>query len=235
MSFLIIIFFSLYAFLEALSLLPRVAGSFVNSNSIGYSFSIMINTVKRVFMVAYPPLLGWMVIQGEDIFRTIYLSYFFGFIFQIIAFVFRGVIISKFAEIIYFYSSGCTLFSALVKSFGVHGMNFKNLLLHENYYFDVKLTLSSMWIYFVYGSSLFFVNILGLVFSEKSAVIYQSIGLVNALGTILMSFFLDPRLSRNFDKNIAITKTINSVALGQILAMIFLGPFLIHFLSVVLK
>lgn len=73
----VIIFFAFYVLLDCIAVVPRIAGSILGKNSLGYSFSNIASTIKRIFVVAYPPLLGWLSINGEDIYSVIYLSYFF--------------------------------------------------------------------------------------------------------------------------------------------------------------
>ena len=82
--------------------------------------------------------------------------------------------------------------------------------------------------------SLFFINILGAKFSDQSAVIYQLVGIINALGTLLMSFYLDPRISRNFDHQENVMVSNDSVVAGQLVALSILGPGSIFLLSMIL-
>jgi hypothetical protein len=89
-------------------------------------------------------------------------------------------------------------------------------------------------VYFIYGSSLFFINILGAEFQEQSAVIYQLVGIINALGTLLMSFYLDPKISRNFDQKESIMESNDSVVAGQLLALAVWGPLSIALCSLIL-
>ena len=45
--------FAAFVLLDAVSLFPRQAGASLRRNALGYSFLVMINTTKRVFIVSY--------------------------------------------------------------------------------------------------------------------------------------------------------------------------------------
>jgi len=92
-AILVILLFSLYALWDAMALLPRVAGAHLNQNGLGYTFSMMVRTLKRVFVVSYPLLLGWIALQGESLYPTIFASYFFGALAVAFISVFKNPII----------------------------------------------------------------------------------------------------------------------------------------------
>jgi hypothetical protein len=230
--FIIVALFSAYVIFECLSVLPRVAGAIIGSNALGYTFSVMMGTIKRVFIVSYPPLLGWLAMSGESLYSVIFASYFFGGIGATVVILIRNRLVGGFIGVLRNYSSGANLFH----SFSLFKIGFRDpedpspdgdSLKQGQNIICIKLAFSSAWIYFVYGSSLFFINLIGSIYSDYSAIIYQSIGIVNALGTLLMSFFLDPKISRNFDRKMNIKLTMNSILTGQIVSVVVLGPIFI--------
>lgn len=234
-SALVIFLFVLYAILDAIALLPRVAGSLLEKNGLGYTFSLMVQTLKRVFVVSYPPLLGWVALQGGSLYPIIYAAYFFGGVSIVLVSVFKYPIIRCFVHLIDGYSISGSIFFAVFK----HKFSEKKFFVDKgsfdlNFKLNRSLVYSSSWVYFVYGSSLFLINILGAKFSDQSAVIYQLVGVINALGTLLMSFYLDPKISRNFDhqKNVMVSN--DSVVAGQLVALSILGPGSIFLLSMIL-
>jgi hypothetical protein len=224
LSLIVVALFGLYALLDALALLPRVAGSHLGMNGLGYTFSVMVQTVKRVFVVSYPPLLGWISISGGELYSTIYWSYFVGVVALLIVFTFRFALIRYFMVLIDAYSMSGSLWGTACSN------KPKNIQIEEsmganfNFKIDKKLVLSSSWVFFVYGSALFFINLFGAKFQEHSAVIYQLVGIINALGTLLMSFYLDPKISRNFDHRADVMQSNDSVMMGQLIALALLGP-----------
>jgi hypothetical protein len=234
-AILVILLFSLYALLDAIALLPRVAGAYLNQNGLGYTFSMMVHTLKRVFVVSYPPLLGWIALQGESLYPTIFASYFFGALTVALVSVFKYPIIQYFVHLIQGYSVGGSLFFAVFK----HPYTPHECVKGKgpvNFSFALKgsLVYSSSWVYFIYGSALFFINVFGAKFEDQSAVIYQLVGIINALGTLLMSFYLDPKISRNFDQKENIIQSNDSVVAGQLLALAVLGPVSMLLFSLIL-
>lgn len=206
--------------------MPRVAGSILGSNGLGYTFSVMVSTLKRIFVVSYPPLLGWLSSNGESLYSVIFISYFSGVCALVFVVFFRLSLIRFFVRVIYDYSRGRSFISIFFD--GPRSQFRKDLpKVSGTRIFDVNLMLiiSSSWVFFIYGSSLFFINLFGSMNQDKSAVIYQLVGLVNALGTLFMSFFLDPKLSKNFDNKDNVFSTYNSVVIGQFLALGVVGPF----------
>lgn len=230
----VIIFFAFYVLLDCIAVVPRIAGSILGKNSLGYSFSNIASTIKRIFVVAYPPLLGWLSINGEDIYSVIYLSYFFS-AFGIAAVYFsRKKLTIFFIDYINRYSSS----GNIIKSFfGV--LVDKESKVHESFSsskgIDWHLVGIGSWVYFIYGSSLFFVNIIGHHFSNYAPIVYQTIGLINALGTIVFSFVLDPKISRVLDSKGNIVILHNSLLLSQMINVCLLGPVAILTFSFVLN
>lgn len=231
----VILLFSLYALLDAIALLPRVAGAILNKNGLGYTFSIMVHTLKRVFVVSYPPLLGWIALQGEGLYPTIFYSYFFGALTVALVSIFKYPIIHYFIHLIQGYAVGGSVFYAFFKHrFSSHESMANKKVVDFSFQLNRTLIYSSSWVYFVYGSALFFINIFGAEFQDHSAVIYQLVGIINALGTVLMSFYLDPKISRNFDQNEHIMESNDSVVAGQLLALVVWGPVSLLLVSLIL-
>jgi len=224
LSFFVVALFGLYALLDALALLPRVAGSHLGMNGLGYTFSVMVQTVKRVFVVSYPPLLGWISISGGELYSTIYWSYFVGVVALLIVFTFRFALIRYFMILIDAYSISGSLWGAVSSKKSKSGYLEEVIEANYNFRIDKRLVFSSSWVFFVYGSALFFINLFGAKFQEHSAVIYQLVGIINALGTLLMSFYLDPKISRNFDHRSNVMQSNDSVMVGQLVALAILGP-----------
>ena len=234
-SSLVILLFSLYALFDAIALLPRVAGSILNKNGLGYTFSIMVHTLKRVFVVSYPPLLGWIALPGEGLYPTIFWSYFWGALVVALVSIFKYPIIGYFIHLIQGYAIGGSVFYAVFKHpFRLHESMASKGWVDFSFKFDQSLIYSSSWVYFIYGSSLFFINIFGAEFQDHSAVIYQLVGIINALGTLLMSFYLDPKISRNFDQKENIMESNDSVVAGQLLALVVWGPASLFLFSLIL-
>lgn len=209
-------------------MVPRISGSLIDKNAIGYSVSVMVGTIKRVFVVLYPPMLGWLSVHDVESFRlSFFICYFFALIALFLVFLLRRRMIIFFVDFIASYNLSHGFFRSMAAAFyGVH---------KEKVSFgdsaggvDVGLVFLSAWIYFIYGSSLFLVNILGFLYGSYSAIIYQMVGVVSALGTLVFAFVLDPKLARISEAGSGMLVAHNSLLLGQFLSMGFLGPAMIY-------
>ena len=71
------ILYSGFIALDVCSIFPRVSGSLNGKNGIGYTFQVMTNTLKRIFVVLYPPALGAVALSGSitDVFFAVMCSY----------------------------------------------------------------------------------------------------------------------------------------------------------------
>lgn len=229
-----VVSYSLFVFLNAVSILPRIAGSQVENNALGYSFSQMVSTIKRVFIFIYPPLLGWITLKNgiETLITTILFSYLISLFFIFLSYLMRFFFIRYFIILIKKYSEGYSLIKSIAYAFykenastSLHHIH----LLKEKSSNGVsgKIFYTSAWVFLANGSSLFIINILGAIYSDKAAIVYQLVGIVNALGTIVMAFFLDPMLSRIFEGNKEHLLVYKSLTLAQFINSILLGPLII--------
>ena len=143
-SSLVILLFSLYALFDAIALLPRVAGSILNKNGLGYTFSIMVHTLKRVFVVSYPPVLGWIALQGEGLYPTIFWSYFWGALVVALVSIFKYPIIGYFIHLIQGYAIGGSVCYAVFKHpFRLHESMASKGWVDFSFKFDQSLIYSS--------------------------------------------------------------------------------------------
>lgn len=101
--------------------------------------------------------------------------------------------------------------------------------------FDGRILALATWVFAFYSASIFSINILGEYFSEYSSIIYQLVGFVNAFGTLVWAFFLDPALSRRFDASRDVLGAYNSLLIASWLANIVFAPLLILGIVALLK
>ena len=232
LSVLVVTLFFMYTLLDCISVVPRISGAVLEKNAISYSVTIMINTLKRVFIVSYPPILGWLSIGSPEVLvPTIFFSYAFAGAAVLIVFLVREKLILYFCSLISTYSESGNLVKSLIKA--VSGCkNYVGVVSSDKFYMgvDKSLVYLSSWVYLVYGSSLFVINIVGFVYSDYSAVVYQLVGLVSALGTLVFAFILDPKISRFVEMKTKVVDSHNSLLLGQLISVVLLGPLLIFFL-----
>lgn len=245
-TILVIALFSSFVFLDVLSIFPRASGSIVKLNGISYSFQVIVNTFKRIFIVSYPPLIGLIIIYGDlaDLIKTVFLSCLFAIIPLFLCIFLRRKILKYFCYFLVSYNkTGWLLRSAILvgrKDNSVEEINFFDKILDEKFIslksknINLPILFLASWIYLFYGSSMFVINLIAYRFADFSSVVLQLTGLINALGTFVMAFFLDPKLSRIFEHGVSLSSTINSLLLAHILNICLLTPIFITTVIVVL-
>lgn len=230
-ALLISFIYGTYIFFEVISILPRISGSILSKNALGYSFQNMINTVKRIFIVLYPPFLGYLVSIGdvENIIKSIYLSYIFGIFAIIIGILMKNRIILFFKKLIESYEKSGRLITAIASGFE---RSSKHKYTLANYPISFRsasyhIAFFIAFIYTVYGSTIFLINLLSLYFIEFSAIILQLNGLISASATLLLAFLIDPKFSRLFESKKSSEIILSSIFMGHILHIFIFGPLLL--------
>ena len=100
---------------------------------------------------------------------------------------------------------------------------------------DPKLFLSALWIYFFFGSVYFLINIAGYTFKDYSTVVLQLTGIINATGTLILAFYLDPLLARIFERERdRADLALKSVLLAQVVNYGIVSPVVFYSLSLFL-
>lgn len=237
----VIAVFMAYVLLDCVSYLPRIAGSIVGSNAVGYSFNLIINSFKRIFAVLYPPMLGILsiYITTREIYNTIIVCYILSFPVVIIVYMLRIRIISTFACAIRDYTSSGRLFISIFRAISQIRMESPDSeVLVKSGALGGRMGRRIIWsgtvIFSAYSSSLFIINIIGSAYSQYGSIVYQLVGLVNGIGTILLAFYLDPMLSRFYESKGSLLGVTNSIFVAQTLSILIVGPFLVSIIYYIL-
>jgi hypothetical protein len=237
--------YAAFVALDLVSLFPRMAGSLIKKNGIGYSFQVMTATFRRVFIVIYPPLLGFISIDGSlnTLFQVVLISYGTAVFSLIAIFLLKNRILSFFCASLDEFSENGKLSRAFAVGFRdaykwadvAQGVFLdKSRPSSEKITFDKTIVLTAAWIYFFYSSSPFLINVLGLKFSEYSNIILQLTGLSNAIGTIALAFFLDPKLSRIYEQQSDLPVASRSLFLAHVISLCVVGPIFFFALSIIM-
>tara|TARA_R110000772_G_scaffold46813_9_gene106930 strand:+ start:11722 stop:12294 length:573 start_codon:yes stop_codon:yes gene_type:complete len=183
-------------------------------------------------MIALLPLLGLVVDMGtdKDAFEiTAHLSLLMATLFGVIPLIFSNKIISYYCSVINKYQLG----GSFIKSFLVP---FKNLTSDKRPSFTQIIRnknsratlLQSNFVYLIYSTGIFVSFYMALIFNEYRASISQMSGVVNAFGAVLLTFVVEPRISRSIDtKSNEATEMIFALFWGRILATAFSGQCLL--------
>lgn len=237
--------YSLSVFLEAASAIGRPAGSVSGRNSMGYTTTVLINTFKRVFMVLYPPVIGVIAALGgaDAVVYTVYLCFLSSLIPMYLASRFRESILLGLVQFIIVFSRGRSFIVAA--STWVRKRRYLRTaatLMIEDYrksnprrrmleQVDTKILWLASWVLSFYSIAIFAINIAGAYFPHYGAIIYQLVGIVNALGTLVWAFILDPMLSRRFDSVSDVLGVRDSVLLANWVSNSLMAPFFIFILD----
>jgi hypothetical protein len=209
----------------------------MSRNAFGAAIEKMMNTLKRMMIFFYPPILGYFVIKNDlnSIMVSIAISYFLGTTALVLLIIKRHSFLLYFCLVTKKFTRG----SGIIKSFlgnkdEVNFVEAERFFLSVNPSFKIarisdvvrypRLTLTASWIYFVFGASIFSVNILALAFAQYAPVILQCLGLINGLGTVVLAFLVDPIVSRHLDAERQLDEVALSLLVAQLLACVAIAP-----------
>lgn len=223
-----------YVFFDLVSINARAAGAAFNRNALGYSLAVMVNTVKRIFMVLYPPVLGVIALLGgvDEVVTSIFACYLFSVfpLFLIVKWR-RNVMVRCSIFLLHYSRTGRfvrSAFQAMRTKSGLRqyvdgriGKAYFRKSMAKN--FSCSIAFTATWVYVFYSSALFIVNLVGVIHAEYGPIVYQLVGLVNALGTIVFAFVLDPKISRMLEGREMLGLALNSQIFGNGVSLM-LGP-----------
>lgn len=223
-------FFSGYIFFDAMAVLARAAAASASLNAFGAAIEKIMNTLKRLSIFTFPPALGYFVyIQDLNaLFNSIFFAYTSGGVVLLGVLFFRNFFIAYFIGVAMAFDSGSGIFKAflsrsmyvktdhakLTTSFFEIGLR---TLLRDHF----GLFLLASWVYFVFGASIFLINLIALRFIEFAPIVLQALGLLNGLGTLVLAFFVDPKVSRFLDKRFKLNEMVLIIILAQLIGVWF--------------
>lgn len=244
------LFYSSSVYLELVSALSRPAGALIGKNSMGYTTHGLISTFKRIFMVLYPPCIGIVATIGDvsDVYLSIYICFIASIAGLILSTLTRRRLLSLQLRFIHYFSSGNSfinsLYLCLTQEDYQIDAEIDRIQNRESFEFNIFFQLKHIdwsvcflccYVISFYSIAIFAINIIALHFSQYDSILYQLVGIVNAFGTLIWAFVLDPKLSRRFDHCERVMEVSESIFLGNWLAHLVLAPFLITCLILVLE
>lgn len=240
--FLIVIaLFSLVHLIEVSAFFSRLSGVLSGYTALGYALQNSVFMLTRVFTMALLPLLGFIVDSKSSSVQYI------GMVsLSLLSASFLGGVVIMFRERVV-YS-----FSKVIDLYNERGGFLKSLVYFPLFLFDGKVELGKLalfsilrnsffwggfFVFGVYSISVFMSFWFGLVFYEYRATISQLSGVTNALATVLLTFYIEPRISSMIDKDKAASAgTISVLMAGRVAGTMFLGVvFLLSYFALYLK
>lgn len=205
--YLIVFLFACIQVVEFSAVLARLAGMASQKNMVGYSIQQSFLVGTRLFQVVMLPLLGLMVDSGvtEGFFRTIsHLSLFIAALFCLMALGLRIQIVAYFISVIETYSQSQNFVKSFLRRQRARGIAPQEMPKLPGIFTTPaarKIFSQSSFVYAIYSMGLFLSFYFAILFPEYRASISQSSGIVNSLGAIILTFYIEPRISHSIDKN----------------------------------
>lgn len=220
---LVIVCFSCIHIIEVLSFMARIAGVKENTKSLAYSLQNAIFMLTRFFMMALLPILGLLIDKGIN--KTSYLimilcSLLGAAFFSFLVFVLRDKVINAFSLIIKNIVRGRSIFKEIIL-FPLYFFSNK----HNNYKkkpvnINKSVFFSSGIVFCIYSLSVFMVFFIALFFPDYRTMISQLSGVTNAFATVLLTFIIEPKISKSIDLN-EDTEQSENMLLSLVLGRIF--------------
>lgn len=223
--------FAIIHFLEFSAITARLAGIKAKSHMLGYSIQQAVYVATRLFIVLLLPMLGFVVDRKVEAaqFQTMALFALFGAAaLSFLAFALQRRLVTYYTEVINRYSKG----GGFVKAFwGSSSSNSHResiwliiksaMLIHEGR----SIALQSAIVFSIYSTGIFISFYTALQYFEYRASISQLSGIINSVGTVLLTFFIEPRISRGIDAERADAELlVQSLLIGRWIGVAIMGP-----------
>lgn len=228
---LVIFLFSCIHFIEFLSFYSRIAGIRTDNRLISYSLQQTAFVGTRFFFIFLMPILGFIVDSRID--KNTYLimvifSLVFSIVSYLIAYILREKIVYFFISVIEEYSQNTSYLKSILKSFC------KTLYIRSITKYKVKGIINKKMVFFSalifcsYSIAVFLSFYFALVFYEFRSTISQLSGVVNAFATLVLTLYIEPRISRSIDqKSVNAEFDVYSLLLGRFLGVAIISPVIV--------
>lgn len=230
-------FFSGYIFFDAMAVIARASASLMSRNAFGAAIEKMMNTLKRLMIFFYPPILGYFIIKDDlnSIMISIAISYVLAAVVLILLIIKRHSFLLYFCLVTKKFTNGETILKSFIyKKNEIYFAEAESFFSSVDHSFKLakisdvtkypRLTLTASWIYFIFGASIFSLNILALAFAQYAPIILQCLGLINGLGTLVLAFVVDPVVSRYLDASKQLDEVALSLLVAQLVACFAIAP-----------
>jgi hypothetical protein len=229
---------ALYGGIQALefsAILARVSGIRMNRNMTGYAIQQSMYMATRLFLVFLLPILGFAVDSGMD--RETFSS--MAHYSLLSATLLGGLVIFLRKRIVKYY---CGVIRQYEQS-GRYLRSFVSPSLSPNDISELPLSIKpprnilvySTFIFTIYATGLFLSFYLAIVFPQFRTTISQSSGIFNAVGAVLLTFVVEPAVSRSIDLSSAdAPQLVLSMMIGRWIAVALTGQAILmgFFLSI---
>ena len=225
------ILLSLLFVLESSTSISRKAGYNLNNPATGFVFQSSISLVSRVLVFMFMPLLGYLSDQNnlyEDSF-DILLYYSFVVIFLYILYSYRIYIEKIYSVLLLRIDTHGSFFIPLKKN-KLSGIRFNKLPKFRFYIKFKKLYIIFIISYIPYYLSWSIIIFFLQEFNDNRGMIIGMSSVLNGINTIVMSLFIDPKLSQLGKYNKLIQHIYSDLILLRVYSSIFGYLLLVFFI-----
>lgn len=200
----VILAFSIIHFVEISSFLARLTGVKLGANALAYAVQNAVYMLTRFFSMLLLPILGLIIdfqVEKKYYLNIVTLAIASAATMSVLALVFRVRIVNGFTFVIADVQKGRSLLGSLimlpVRVLSPVPKKIQNLPI------EINLRSKTFWlsaiVFSVYATSLFLAFFLGLIFPTYRAAISQLSAVFNAFATVLLTFFVEPKISVSID------------------------------------
>ena len=211
LQIVIVLAYAILSTLEFASFLSRLAGKVAKIPVTGYAQQNIIVMISRFGNLLLMPTLGYVVdikISKSSYLVTCILAVLVAFILSLFVYLKQETIVNR---MLYFLHSSETY-------------QHKSRRL-----FMKSILIPSSFVYFAYGMAFFISYFVALIFPDYRATLGNSAIVFNGAATILLSLYIEPRVSRiiDLDNDEKTENAINSLLVGRLIALGVYSPILI--------
>jgi len=236
LSVLVVVSFGVIHFIEVASFLARVAGVENGDRALAYALQNAVFMATRFFSMLLLPVLGLLIdlqIEREHYLLIVVSALLSAFLFSLCAVLLRGRLVSYFKWSIGEVKKGRSLLGSIFKA----PINFwrvepcdvplagrlGSLVRDPICYF-------SAIIFSIYSLSVFVSFYFGLLFSDYRTSISQLSAITNAFAAVLLTFYVEPKISVAIDSDNKPIDKIFSLLMGRIIGVGLLSQVIVFFL-----
>lgn len=228
--------------LEFSAILSRQAGIITQKNITAYAIQQAVYMGTRFALLFLLPLLGYVVDSGVPPTRfimIIHLSFLAATLSGAFVYLNRRTIVAYYIGVITDYDSKVSFLTALTSNLRKEKALAATEVLTQQTRIDVpavrRLFLQSLAVFTVYAIGIFIAFYGATAFFEYRTMISQLSGIINAVGAVLLTFVVEPTISRNIDaKDPHAIDMVTALFLGRLAAVAITAHIFMLFVYVII-
>jgi hypothetical protein len=230
----VILCFSTIHFIEVSSYLARFSGVRTGDNALAYATQSAVLMVTRFFSMLLLPVLGLIIdlqVAKKEYVLAVCFALFGAFLGSVLAISLRGLLVSCFSAAIAAVKGGQSLFVALARlpfriiSASPLEVPFGTFRQHAS----ERMFWYSSLVFSVYAASIFLSFYFALLFPQFRTSISQLSAVSNAFASILLTFYVEPKISVSIDRAEQPGEKIMTMLAGRLVGVgaLAFAPFLV--------